>query len=363
MSNDIYDDWRSIWRIANQAVPHSRYSRPGAFADLDMLLSVTDFNFMTIKMHIMLIIILSVGLGGLSHEEERFHFGLWALLKSPLLIGADLIDGVTSAESIAILANKEVIAINQDPLGEAAELILRYTEEEWDLWAGNLTGGRKVVGVANWRNETQVINLDLGRVLGIKLASVRDVWAATDLGVVDYENSGVQSVELAGHQLKILILDNLEPSSKLPSEGYYSVADGDHVRISGTGRLEECSAGSCAPSGSVVRNIGSGVSVNFHDITASSSGKKFVGVDFINYDYAFAGAWGWDTNTRNVTISVNGGKAKRWALPLAGNDWHEAGRVTIELDGFRQGNENNITFATVPGETWGPDLVGMEIFG
>ncbi|CAI4212053.1 unnamed protein product [Parascedosporium putredinis] len=115
MSNDIYDSWRSIWRIVNQAIPHARYSRPGAFADLDMLL---------------------VGLGGLSHEEERFHFGLWALLKSPLLIGADLADDVTPTESIEILANKEIIAINQDPLGKAAELVLRNTEEEWDLWAG-----------------------------------------------------------------------------------------------------------------------------------------------------------------------------------------------------------------------------------
>lgn len=38
MSNDIFNAWRAIWRITNQAVAHSKYNRPGAFADMDMLM-------------------------------------------------------------------------------------------------------------------------------------------------------------------------------------------------------------------------------------------------------------------------------------------------------------------------------------
>jgi alpha-galactosidase len=38
MSNDIFNAWRSIWRIANQAVAHSKGTEPGAYADLDMLM-------------------------------------------------------------------------------------------------------------------------------------------------------------------------------------------------------------------------------------------------------------------------------------------------------------------------------------
>jgi alpha-galactosidase len=38
MSNDIFNAWRAIWRITNQAVAHSKYNGPGAFADLDMLM-------------------------------------------------------------------------------------------------------------------------------------------------------------------------------------------------------------------------------------------------------------------------------------------------------------------------------------
>lgn len=38
MSNDIYNAWRSIWRITNQIVPYFRHTTTGAFADMDMLM-------------------------------------------------------------------------------------------------------------------------------------------------------------------------------------------------------------------------------------------------------------------------------------------------------------------------------------
>lgn len=40
MSNDIYNAWRSIWRITNQIVPYFRHTTAGAFADMDMLMYV-----------------------------------------------------------------------------------------------------------------------------------------------------------------------------------------------------------------------------------------------------------------------------------------------------------------------------------
>jgi hypothetical protein len=38
MSNDIYNAWRNIWRITNHVLPHARYTKPGAYADMDMLM-------------------------------------------------------------------------------------------------------------------------------------------------------------------------------------------------------------------------------------------------------------------------------------------------------------------------------------
>jgi alpha-galactosidase len=47
---------------------------------------------------------------------------LWAALKAPLLIGCGL-SGIT-AQTLKILGNEEVIAVNQDPLGKQADLLI-----------------------------------------------------------------------------------------------------------------------------------------------------------------------------------------------------------------------------------------------
>ncbi len=64
---------------------------------------------------------MQVGNGDLTINEQRSHFALWSLLKSPLMVGANLAQ--LSEESYAILLAKEVIAVNQDPLGVAGDLI------------------------------------------------------------------------------------------------------------------------------------------------------------------------------------------------------------------------------------------------
>jgi alpha-galactosidase len=45
-----------------------------------------------------------VGNGVLTEPQERLHFGLWAIAKSPLVIGADL-DRIPES-SLKILSNK-----------------------------------------------------------------------------------------------------------------------------------------------------------------------------------------------------------------------------------------------------------------
>ena len=64
---------------------------------------------------------LEVGNGGLTLGEQRAHFALWALLKSPLLVGTDL--RRLHPDSLAVLKAREVIAVNQDDLGVAGDLI------------------------------------------------------------------------------------------------------------------------------------------------------------------------------------------------------------------------------------------------
>jgi alpha-galactosidase len=297
-----------------------------------------------------------VGLNALSLEEERFHFGMWAIHKSPLTIGARMVGAIPAQASLDILSNAEVIALNQDPLGKAAQLIRRYTEGEWDLWSGELSGSRVVLGIANWRNDSQTVQVDLAAA-GVASADVRDVWAAEDLGAL----AGLQTVDLAGHEMKLLVLSNIVPAAEPQSSGYYSATNATSAALAGGAVLVTCPADECLPTNQKVGNLYPGASVTISSVTAASNGTKLIGVDFINYEVALATAWDWGSNTRNMTISVNGGEAKRWAFPISGGDWYETGRLMVEVDGFVEGSQNAIVFGA-PGDDPAPDLVGVEVF-
>lgn len=64
---------------------------------------------------------MQVGNGQLTLNEQRAHFALWALFKTPLMVGTDLAH--LAADGYKILLAKEVIAVNQDPLGVAGDLV------------------------------------------------------------------------------------------------------------------------------------------------------------------------------------------------------------------------------------------------
>jgi alpha-galactosidase len=283
----------------------------------------------------------------LSAEEERFHFGMWAINKSPLMLGG-ILDRNLSKTSLAIMSNKEVIAINQDSLGKQAQLVRRYTIEEWDIWLGELSSSRKIIGLANWRNQSRSVSVDLAS-LGISSAMARDVWAAKDAGTL----SGTQTVNLAAHELKLWILSNIT-TANTPSSTYYEAAS---AKLAGGSSVTTCSSGDCLPVGKKVSNVGS---VTFSSVKSKST-KALIGVDFINYDYAFTTAWDWGSNIRNMTIAVNGGSAKRWAFPLSGEDWYQTGRLNVEVEGLKNGS-NSIVFANI-NKAYAPDLVGIEVFG
>jgi alpha-galactosidase len=248
------------------------------------------------------------------------------------------------------MENKEVIAINQDSLAKQAQLVRRNTEMEWDIWLGELSGSRQILGIANWKNDSQSVELDLAT-FGIASAQARDVWAAKDLGAV----SKMQNVSLSGHELRLWLLSDIMPASPLISTYYNAVES----LTNGSARAITCPAGTCLPTGTKV-SIHAASSVTFPNVHARSSGKKIMAVDFVNYDYAFTTAWDLGDNIRNMTIAINGGKATRWAFPLSGGNWNESGRLMIEADGFVQGTQNVLAFAGF-GNSTGPDLVGFEI--
>jgi alpha-galactosidase len=127
---------------------------------------------------------LEVGNGKLTPDENRTHMGWWALLASPLLAGNNLTE--LTPEVTAILTNKEVLAIDQDPLGHQADRI--FTEGPVEIWARPLADGSVALAVFNFGEDETFLR---GITLHLKEAGAgngwlaRDVWAAKDLGKID----------------------------------------------------------------------------------------------------------------------------------------------------------------------------------
>ena len=88
---------------------------------------------------------LEVGNGDLTLAEQRSHFALWCLMKSPLLIGAD--PRALTNESLAILTNSFLIAVNQDALGVQGTLV-RSTSAAAAGPAGDGTAEQHLGGAA-----------------------------------------------------------------------------------------------------------------------------------------------------------------------------------------------------------------------
>jgi alpha-galactosidase len=135
VTGDITDTWPSMSSIGFQQTGHEQYAGPGHWNDTDML------------------VVGKVGWGRddgprptrLTPDEQLTHISLWALQAAPMLIGADLsqVDGFTRD----LLGNREVIAIDQDPLGKAAH---RVSSDGWtEVWARPLADGRVAVGLFN----------------------------------------------------------------------------------------------------------------------------------------------------------------------------------------------------------------------
>ena len=91
-TGDIYDAWKSVRGILAENLYLSAYCHDGHYNDMDML---------------------EVG-RSMTQVEDETHFGMWCIMSSPLLIGCDTRD--IRPESLKLLCNRDLIALNQDPL-------------------------------------------------------------------------------------------------------------------------------------------------------------------------------------------------------------------------------------------------------
>ena len=158
-----YRDWGGAgWvRILDQQVGLEKFAGPGGWNDPDML---------------------EVGNGGLTLAENRGHFSLWAILAAPLIAGNDLRS--MTPEIRDVLTNRDVIAVDQDPLGRQGRRV--RGDRDVQVWAKPLAGGEWAVALLNRGKEARDISVawvELGMPAGAA-PSVRDLWSKKDYGSV-----------------------------------------------------------------------------------------------------------------------------------------------------------------------------------
>ena len=144
--------------IVDLQVGLSSFAGPGHWNDPDML---------------------EVGNGGMTNEEYRTHFSLWAEMAAPLMAGNDL--SKMTPETNAILTNKEVIAVDQDALGKQGDRVAKDGDSE--VWSKPLAGGGRAVVLLNRGEAAHSVRVkwqDLGYPEQLKLHA-RDLWKHQDL--------------------------------------------------------------------------------------------------------------------------------------------------------------------------------------
>ncbi|KAG6476934.1 hypothetical protein ZIOFF_066184 [Zingiber officinale] len=177
-TDDISDSWESMITIADINDKWASYAGPGGWNDPDML---------------------EVGNGGMTYAEYRSHFSIWALMKAPLLVGCDVRN--MTAETFEILSNKEVIAVNQDPLGiQGRKIYSQGNDGCSQVWAGPLSESRVVVAL--WNRCSEVVTITVSwEILGLDIAasfSLRDIWKLIYLILVFLQHDTLQA-EVTGN--------------------------------------------------------------------------------------------------------------------------------------------------------------------
>lgn len=138
ISKDISARWSSVKSIIKENLCLSAYARDGHYNDMDML---------------------EVG-RGMKPEEDYTHFAVWCMMSSPLLIGCDLTK--IKPETLKLLTDKQLVSINQDPLGLQAYVAKR----DGDCYAlvkdlKRLNGNERAVAFVNLSDQEQTMMLDL----------------------------------------------------------------------------------------------------------------------------------------------------------------------------------------------------------
>ena len=196
-SSDVRDMWKDIVNqggvgildIINVTAPLSKQVRHGQWPDMDML--VVGLNGKGGP---------SSDLGGVgcTYTEYQTQMSMWCMMSSVLALSNDLRH--LTPEDKRILLNKEIIAIDQDPLGKAAERVVN--EAGHQVFVRQLANGSHVVAILNSGDKAQRLSVSFKQLGLTGKYTVRDVWQHRDIARGATKWGG----KVQAHETKVFVL-------------------------------------------------------------------------------------------------------------------------------------------------------------
>jgi len=114
-----------------------------------------------------------------THNQQVMVMSLWAMMPSPLIFGGQPTKLSGDAWTLALLTNEEVLAVNQDALGNRAKRITQQGSTE--VWAKDLSGGRKAVALFNRGTQDATVSATFSQIGVTGTPAVRDLWHRADV--------------------------------------------------------------------------------------------------------------------------------------------------------------------------------------
>ena len=196
-SSDVRDMWKDIVNqggvgildIINVTAPLSKQVRHGQWPDMDML--VVGLNGKGGP---------SSDLGGVgcTYTEYQTQMSMWCMMSSVLALSNDLRH--LTPEDKRILLNKEIISIDQDPLGKAAERVVN--EAGHQVFVRPLANGSHAVAILNSGDKAQRLSVSFKQLGLTGKYTVRDVWQHRDIARGATKWGG----KVQAHETKVFVL-------------------------------------------------------------------------------------------------------------------------------------------------------------
>lgn len=174
-TGDIEDSYATMAKIGFDKNGVANHTGPNGWNDPDML---------------------EIGNGGMTTEEYRTHMSLWAMMAAPLVLGNDV--RTMTPDTLALLTNPEVIAVDQDALG--AQGLPAKKDGTSEVWTKHLADGGTAVGLFN-RAESPVTITGAWADIGLTGTMARNLWTRSDSAL-----TATYSYEVPAHGVVLLKL-------------------------------------------------------------------------------------------------------------------------------------------------------------